>query len=110
MIQELINRADRRGYLTFEDVLEILGGAPARRVMLAHVAEAPSELRDPFAVARLTLPLDRQMGRLQKLRAGDECDARSTDDFHGRIHRLESGVRSLRARWKWHRRNVRVAG
>ncbi len=24
MIQELVNRADRRGYVTFEDVLEIL--------------------------------------------------------------------------------------
>src|SRR6185312_8437804 len=41
------------------------------------------------------------------LGAGDECDARSADDFHGRIHRLESGVRSLGARLKWHMRNVR---
>src|SRR6476620_6423349 len=90
-----------------ENVLEIFGGAPARRIMLAHVAKAPGELRDSFAVAGLTLPLDRQMGRLQKLGAGDECDARSADDVHGRIHRLESGVRSLGARLKWHMRNVR---
>src|SRR4051794_40787714 len=66
-----------------KNVLEIFGGAPARRIVLAHVAEAPGELRDSFAVTRFPLPLDRQMGRLQELGTGDEGDARSADDFHG---------------------------
>src|SRR4029079_13536740 len=75
-----------------ENVLEILGGAPARRVMLAHVAKAPGELRDPFAIAGFTLPLDRQMGRLQELGTGDERDAGLSDDLHGGFSSQETGV------------------
>ena len=62
-------------------------------IVLAHVAEPAGELGDALAVARLALPLDRQVGRLEELGAGDEGDAGLAEDFHG--NRRESGVRSL---------------
>ena len=57
---------------------------PAGRVVLAHVAEPPGELGDPLAVARLALPLDRQVRRLEELGPGDEGDAGLAKDVHGR--------------------------
>jgi len=55
---------------------------PASRVVLAHVAEPPGELGDSLAVARLALPLDREVGGLEELRARDEGDPGLAKDFH----------------------------
>jgi hypothetical protein len=51
--------------------------------VLAHVAEPSGELGEPLSVGGLTPPGDRQMARLQKLRAGDEGDTGFAEDFHG---------------------------
>ena len=66
-----------------EDVPQILGRRPAGRVVLAHVAQPPGELGDALAVARLALPLDRQVAGLDELRPGNEGDAGLAEDVHG---------------------------
>ncbi len=57
MIQELVNRADRRGYVTFEDVLELLeenGGEDtySLEVVLDELDERGIELRQEETVSR----------------------------------------------------------
>jgi hypothetical protein len=66
-----------------QDIGQVLRRAPAGRVVLTHVAEPSGKLGYPLAVAGLAHPLDAEVGRLQKLRPGDEGDAGSLDDFHG---------------------------
>jgi hypothetical protein len=67
-----------------EDVPEIFGGGPARRIVLAHVAQAAGELGDALAVGRLPFPSHRQVGRLEELGTADEGDAGLAKDVHGR--------------------------
>src|SRR2546430_14555568 len=63
------------------DVLEVLGRRPVRRVVLAHVADAPRELGEPLAGRSIPLPLHPQVRRLDEPRAGDEGDARGADEL-----------------------------
>ena len=73
---------EHRAVTLLQDVGQVLGRRPARRVVLAHVAEPPGELGDPLAVARLALPLDREVGGLEELRARDEGDPGLAKDVH----------------------------
>jgi hypothetical protein len=66
-----------------QDVLEVIRGAPPRRVVLAHVAEPTGELREALPIGGFALPLHRQMRRLEELGPGEERDARLADDVHG---------------------------
>lgn len=44
MIQELVNRADKRGYITYEDVIEVLDDDGEDRVALQHLLYTLDEL------------------------------------------------------------------
>ena len=57
MIQELINRADRRGYVTFDDVLEVLedeaDDTHSLEALLDELDELGIELRQEEPVAEV---------------------------------------------------------
>src|SRR5690348_18455993 len=85
---------EHRAVALLENVSEVLGGAPAGWVVLAHIAQAAGELGDPLAIAGLTSPLNREMGGLDELRTGDQSDPRGAEDFD----RREIGRASCRER------------
>ena len=58
------------------DVLQVLARRPARRILLAHVAEPAGELRQPLAVGALSQPVHGQVLGLRERRAREESDAR----------------------------------
>src|SRR5882724_5506710 len=74
-----------------QNVPQILRGAPARRIVLAHITEPSGKFGQPLPVGRFALPLDWEMRGLEKLGPGDEGDAGGADYFHGS---WESGARS----------------
>src|SRR3954470_5231462 len=65
-----------------EDVPEILRGAPARRIVLAHIAEPSGELRQPLSIGGLPLPFYWKVLWLQELRPSDKGDAGGAEDLH----------------------------
>jgi len=54
------------------DVLEVLPGRAARRILLAHVAETPSELGELLTVGALAEPVDAEMIGLDEGRTREE--------------------------------------
>src|SRR5205085_9148654 len=62
------------------DVLQVFASGAAGRIVLAHVAEASGELREPLAVGALTLPLHGQVLGPGKRRAREHGDFRLVEE------------------------------
>ena len=56
------------------DVLEILPRGAVGGVLLAHVAESASELRELLAAGALTHPMDGKVTGLREVGAGEDGD------------------------------------
>ena len=68
----------------FLDILEVFRRRPVCRISLAHVTQAPGELRQPLAIAAVADPLDAKVVGLLERGSREDGDARLAVEHVGR--------------------------
>ena len=108
---------EHRTVSLLENVGQVFGRGPIRRIALAHVAEAPRELGETLTIGALAQPMNRQVFRFGELRSGENADLRFGEKHGARrevneaspcARKLESGARVVHDTRRVARR--RVAG
>jgi hypothetical protein len=66
------------------DVLEVFARSAAGRIFLAHIAQPAGKFGEPFTIAAVAEPVDRQMSGLAENRAREDCNAWFSENHGGR--------------------------